>query len=84
MGHAPIFTQVWALAGMTEYLAASDIAELLSVSRPVVSNWQRRMADFPKPAITASHGKVKLWHKADIVTWYRARYAPILAALENI
>ena len=70
---------------MTEYLAASDIAELLGVDRPVVSNWQKRGTHgFPQPAIVASHGRVKLWLKADIANWYRRRYAATIAALEHL
>ena len=70
---------------MTEYLAASDIAELLGVDRPVVSNWQKRGThDFPPPVIVASHGKIKLWLKADIANWYRRRYATTIAALEHL
>lgn len=51
-------------------LAPSDIAELAGVSRAAVSNWRKRMKDFPRPA---GGGVTKpLFRASDIEAWLAA------------
>lgn len=48
-------------------LAPSDVAELAGVSRAAVSNWRRRMRDFPQP--TAGTASKPLFAAKDIADW---------------
>jgi len=49
-------------------VTTSEIAELAGVSRPTVSNWRRRHADFPAPIATAPRGG-DLFVLADVEDW---------------
>lgn len=51
-------------------LAPSDIADLAGVSRAAVSNWRKRMSDFPQP--TAGSASKPLFAASDIETWLAA------------
>lgn len=48
-------------------LAPSDIADLAGVSRAAVSNWRKRMTDFPQPA--GGSPSKPLFAAADIDSW---------------
>lgn len=56
-----------------DIVASSDIADLLGVSAPAVSNLKKRHADFPEPFATVSRGKVTLYRRSEVVAWYRRR-----------
>ncbi|HCJ48870.1 MAG TPA: hypothetical protein DHW40_06020 [Microbacterium sp.] len=51
-------------------LAPSDIADLAGVSRAAVSNWRKRMSDFPSPV--AGTVNKPLFAATDIQAWMRA------------
>lgn len=48
-------------------LAPSDIADLAGVSRAAVSNWRKRMSDFPEPA--GGNASKPLFAASDIAAW---------------
>lgn len=48
-------------------LAPSDIADLAGVSRAAVSNWRKRMSDFPQP--TGGSASKPLFAASDIAEW---------------
>jgi len=48
-------------------LAPSDIADLAGVSRAAVSNWRKRMGDFPRPA--GGTDSKPLFAAADVEAW---------------
>ena len=52
-------------------LSPANIAELASVSRPVVSNWRRRNDDFPEP-VGGTDARPLFSHE-DIITWLTNR-----------
>ena len=52
-------------------LSPSDVADLAGVSRPVVSNWRKRHADFPA-AVAGSEVK-PLFERDAVLTWLRQR-----------
>ena len=52
-------------------LSPSDIADFAGVSRPVVSNWRKRHADFP-PAVAGSEAK-PLFARDAVTAWLRGR-----------
>lgn len=52
-------------------LSPSDIADFAGVSRPVVSNWRKRHADFP-PAVAGSEAK-PLFARDAVIAWLRRR-----------
>lgn len=52
-------------------LSPANIAELASVSRPVVSNWRRRYDDFPDPV--GGTDARPLFSREDIITWLTNR-----------
>lgn len=49
-------------------LALKDIAQLAGVSRPAVSNWKSRYANFPEPAEN-SPARRPLFEFSEVVTW---------------
>lgn len=48
-------------------LAPSDIADLAGVSRAAVSNWRKRMSDFPEP--TGGSASKPLFAASDVAAW---------------
>lgn len=50
-------------------LTPSDIAELAGVSRAAVSNWRKRMSDFPAP--TGGSAIKPLFNESEIEAWLR-------------
>jgi type I restriction-modification system DNA methylase subunit/predicted DNA-binding transcriptional regulator AlpA len=48
-------------------VSLADVAEMAGVSRPAVSNWRRRNADFPKPVTET--GATSLFRLADLTSW---------------
>lgn len=52
-------------------LSPSDIADVAGVSRPVVSNWRKRHADFP-PAVAGGEAK-PLFARDAVIAWLRRR-----------
>src|SRR4051812_42915011 len=48
-------------------LAPSDIADLAGVSRAAVSNWRKRMSDFPDPV--GGNASKPLFAASDIAEW---------------
>ena len=56
-----------------ELVSASDIAERLGVARSVVSNWQKRLPDFPTPYATVAGGAIRIWLWPDVVSWHNMR-----------
>lgn len=52
-------------------LSPSDIADFAGVSRPVVSNWRKRHADFP-PAVAGSEAK-PLFARDAVIAWLHRR-----------
>lgn len=48
-------------------VSLADVAQMAGVSRPAVSNWRRRYADFPKPV--AETGATSLFLLADLTAW---------------
>ncbi|MEV4252758.1 hypothetical protein AB0J52_06265 [Spirillospora sp. NPDC049652] len=54
-----------------QLMSMTDIAELAKVQRPVVSNWRRRYADFPSPAVPG--GTRPLFSGTDVVRWLTDR-----------
>lgn len=48
-------------------LAPSDIADLAGVSRAAVSNWRKRMSDFPEPV--GGNASKPLFAASDIAAW---------------
>jgi glutathione-regulated potassium-efflux system ancillary protein KefG len=49
---------------------AQGVADLLDLShRNTVSQYQRRYADMPRPAVDLGEGRVKLWLRPDIERW---------------
>ncbi|PPH30323.1 N-6 DNA methylase [Rathayibacter sp. AY1F9] len=51
-------------------LAPSDIADLANVSRAAVSNWRKRMPDFPQPS--GGTANKPLFTSSDVMTWLAA------------
>lgn len=51
-------------------LAPSDIADLAGVSRAAVSNWRKRMDDFPRP--TAGTANKPLFAASEVESWLAA------------
>ncbi|HWU11463.1 MAG TPA: N-6 DNA methylase, partial [Streptomyces sp.] len=58
----------------------ADIARRTAVRRPVVSNWQRRHADFPGVVSRSDEG-VELFSEAEVQTWLDGRVIPANARL---
>lgn len=54
-----------------ELLSPSDVADLAGVSRPVVSNWRKRHADFPA-AVAGTEAK-PLFDRNAVLGWLRSR-----------
>lgn len=54
-----------------QLLSPTNIAELASVSRPVVSNWRRRYDDFPEPV--GGTDSRPLFSRDEIISWLTAR-----------
>jgi hypothetical protein len=66
-----------------DLISASDAARLLGVRANVISNWQQRL-NFPRPVATVAKGKIKLFSKSEVISWYRGRLSPeLLAALSD-
>lgn len=58
------------MVATTGHLALKDIAELAQVSRPAVSNWRKRYADFPAP-VEESTPRKPLFEAAAVVAWLK-------------
>lgn len=57
--------------GSDALLSPSDIADIVGVNRPVVSNWRKRHADFPS-AVAGTEAK-PLFTRGDVLVWLRRR-----------
>lgn len=55
------------MAGETELLGMSEVAELLGVTRQAVSNWRSRRKDFPEPTADLRSGPI--WIRSAVVQW---------------
>lgn len=57
-----------------DLLDASQIAELIGLKhRNAVSEYQRRYDDMPRPIVVRNSQRTLLWHRTDIVTWWKQR-----------
>lgn len=56
-----------------DLICAAEIADLLAVTKPAVSNYQKRYPDFPAPVVTTPSGRVRLWSLAAVREWAAAR-----------
>lgn len=53
---------------------ANVVAAMLGLKhRNTVATYERRYADFPRPVVVASHGRCKLWSRADVIRWAARR-----------
>ena len=51
-----------------------EVAAILGLAhRESVSTYQRRYPDMPKPVISRSNGRTRLWLRKDIEAWAKAR-----------
>lgn len=57
---------------LDELVGGVEIAEMLGVSRAVVSVWQKRYEDFPTPLITLSAGR--FYRRSEVLEWHRDRF----------
>jgi hypothetical protein len=58
------------LVPIDDICTTSDIARLLHVGQPAVSNWKKRHADFPKPFALVNEKHTGLYRKSEIIMWY--------------
>lgn len=58
-----------------DIISSVDIADLLSVSAPAVSNWKLRDKNFPQPFATVARGNTDLYLKSKVVYWYMQKKA---------
>ena len=55
-------------------LSSAEVAELLGLShRESVNTYARRYEDFPDPIVDKSGGRIRLWLRQDIETWFDGR-----------
>jgi chromosome partitioning protein len=54
-----------------ELLGTAEVADLLGVTKQVLSNWRARETKFPAPVVELRSGPV--WDKASIVQWAREK-----------
>lgn len=57
-----------------ECITSGEIADLIGVSRPAVSNYKKRHPEFPDPAFVDSTGRVRLYWRSDIEDWIVKHY----------
>lgn len=57
---------------LDEVVGGVEIAEMLGVSRAVVSVWQKRYDDFPAPLLTLSAGR--FYRRSEVLEWHRDHY----------
>lgn len=59
---------------ISDLIDAGDVAEILGLSsRRVVSVYQARYPDMPRPVIERSAGHTKLWLRTEIEDWASGR-----------
>lgn len=58
---------------LDDVVATSDIAELCGATKPAVSNWIARYADFPRPLAVVARGTTPLYSRRAVVDWYDRR-----------
>lgn len=63
-----------ALHDLDDIVTSSEIAKMLGVSNPAVSNYKERHKDFPAPIKVA--GKTSLYSRKEILEWARSRMSP--------
>jgi len=57
-----------------DLLNAAEVAEIIGLSHSnSVTTYLRRYADFPRPIVEKSDGKIRLWLLSDIITWRQDR-----------
>jgi predicted DNA-binding transcriptional regulator AlpA len=55
-----------------DLIDAKEVAALLGLSsRNVVSVYQRRYSDRPRPVIARPSGRCQLWSRSEIIAWSR-------------
>jgi glutathione-regulated potassium-efflux system ancillary protein KefG len=53
-----------------DLITASEVAAILGLAHHnSVSTYLRRYADFPRPVVDRSKGRVRLWLRQDIEAW---------------
>lgn len=57
-----------------DLIDAQGVADILGLThRNTVSGYQRRYPDMPRPVVDLGRGRPRLWLRADIEAWARAR-----------
>lgn len=57
-----------------DLIDAQGVAAILGLSqRNTVSGYQRRYPDMPRPVVDLGRGRPRLWLRAEIDAWARAR-----------
>ena len=72
------------LVPINDICTTGDIARLLQVGQPAVSNWKKRHSDFPEPFVYVNDGNTPLYRKSEIIAWYTKRYYPRADALREL
>ena len=64
---------------LSDLVDSDAVAELLGLTnRRVVSVYQRRYPDMPRPVITSNAGRCQLWLRSEIAAWAQASGRPTL------
>jgi predicted DNA-binding transcriptional regulator AlpA len=59
---------------LDDLLETADVAEILELgSATSVATYERRYRDFPAPVWASRGGRCKLWLRADVEAWAKAR-----------
>ena len=57
-----------------DLIDAQGVADLLGLAqRNTVSLYQRRYPEMPKPVVDLGRGRCKMWLRAEVENWARAR-----------
>ncbi len=55
-------------------VSAAEVAEILGLKHHnSVTTYLHRYADFPKPIVDKSNGRIRLWDRKDVQAWQRRR-----------
>jgi predicted DNA-binding transcriptional regulator AlpA len=64
------------LVDVDDLVSATEVAEVLGLSHHnSVTTYYRRYADFPRPVVDKSNGRIRLWDEHDVRRWARTRSA---------
>lgn len=58
---------------LDDLILSGDIADMLGVGQPAVSNWKARHEDFPAP-LKVMGGRTSLYSRIEVIEWYRTHY----------